>query len=142
VICGIVQDEGYFHEQVEPHVDQDRVRYLGSVGPQERARVLGAALALLHPIGFDEPFGLSVVESMACGTPVVAYRRGSMPEIIDDGVTGFVVDDAAQAADAVRSVAALDRSTCRAVAERRFGVDRMVQDYVAVYDQILRRGGG
>jgi glycosyltransferase involved in cell wall biosynthesis len=99
-------------------------------------------LALLHPIEFDEPFGLSVVESMACGTPVVAYRRGSMPEIIDDGVTGFVVDDAAQAADAVRSVAALDRATCRAVAERRFGVDRMVQDYVAVYDQILRGGGG
>jgi len=104
--------------------------------------VLGSALALLHPIGFDEPFGLSVVESMACGTPVVAYRRGSMPEIIDDGVTGFVVDDAAQAADAVRSVAALDRATCRAVAERRFGVDRMVQDYLAVYDQILRGGGG
>jgi len=142
LICGIVQDEGYFHEQVEPHVDQDRVRYLGSVGPDERARVLGSALTLLHPIEFDEPFGLSVVEAMACGTPVVAYRRGSMPEIIDDGVTGFVVDDAAQAADAVRSVAALDRAACRAVAERRFGVDRMVQDYVAVYDQILRGGGG
>ena len=126
LICGIVQDEGYFQEKVEPHVDQDRVRYLGSVGPQERAAVLG----------------LSVVESMACGTPVVAFRRGSMPEIIDDGVTGFVVDDVAQAADAVRSVAALDRATCRAVAERRFGVDRMVQDYVAVYDQILRGGGG
>jgi glycosyltransferase involved in cell wall biosynthesis len=142
LICGIVQDEAYFHEQVEPHIDQDRVRYLGSVGPEERARVLGSALALLHPIGFDEPFGLSVVESMACGTPVVAYRRGSMPEIIDDGVTGFVVDDAEQAVDAVRSAAALDRATCHAVAERRFGVDRMVQDYVAVYDQILRGGGG
>jgi glycosyltransferase involved in cell wall biosynthesis len=142
VICGIVQDERYFHERVQPHIDQDRVQYLGSVGPDQRAVVLGSALALLHPIGFDEPFGLSVVESMACGTPVVAYRRGSMPEIIDDGVTGFLVDDAAQAADAVRSVPALDRATCRAVAERRFGVDRMVQDYVAVYDQILRGGGG
>ena len=142
VICGIVQDEGYFHERVEPHIDQDRVMYLGSVGPEERARVLGSALALLHPIGFDEPFGLSVVESMACGTPVVAYRRGSMPEIIDDGVTGFVVDDAAQAAEAVGAVPSLDRATCRAVAQRRFGVDRMVQDYVAVYDQILRGGGG
>jgi glycosyltransferase involved in cell wall biosynthesis len=142
VICGIVHDERYFHERVQPHIDQDRVQYLGSVGPDQRAVVLGSALALLHPIGFDEPFGLSVVESMACGTPVVAYRRGSMPEIIDDGVTGFLVDDAAQAADAVRSVPALDRATCRAVAERRFGVDRMVQDYVAVYDQILRGGGG
>jgi len=142
VICGIVQDERYFHERVQPHIDQDRVQYLGSVGPDQRAVVLGSALALLHPIGFDEPFGLSVVESMACGTPVVAYRRGSMPEIIDDGVTGFLVDDAAQAADAVRSVPALDRARCRAVAERRFGVDRMVQDYVAVYDQILRGGGG
>ncbi len=89
VICGIIQDERYFAEQVAPHIDGDRVSYLGSVGPQQRAEVLGAAAALLHPIHFDEPFGLSVVEAMACGTPVVAYRRGSMAEIVDEGGNGL-----------------------------------------------------
>ena len=101
VLCGIVQDAGYFREQVEPHIDGDRVTYLGSVGPERRAEVLGSAAALLHPIAFDEPFGLSVVEAMACGTPVIAYPRGSMPEIVDAGVTGFLVDDVASAAAAV-----------------------------------------
>jgi glycosyltransferase involved in cell wall biosynthesis len=99
--------------------------------------VLGSAHALLHPISFEEPFGLSVVESMACGTPVVAYKRGSMPEIIDEGVTGFVVDGPAQAVSAVTRVGELSRATCRTVAERRFSSERMVQDYLAVYEQVL-----
>jgi glycosyltransferase involved in cell wall biosynthesis len=103
--------------------------------------VLGAACALLHPIAFEEPFGLSVVESMACGTPVVAYRRGSMPEIVDVGQTGYLVDDAMAAAMAVKDVAELDRVTCRAVAERRFSADRMATDYLSVYEQVLRRCG-
>ncbi len=141
VICGIVQDEDYFHERVKPHIDDDTVVYLGSVGPQQRAEVLGSACALLHPIAFEEPFGLSVVESMACGTPVVAYRRGSMPEVVDVGQTGYLVDDAMSAAMAVKDVADLDRVTCRAVAERRFSADRMAADYVAVYEQVLRCGG-
>ena len=97
VICGIVQDQRYFAEQVEPHLDGDRVRYLGSVGAAQRAEVLGRAAVLLHPIHFDEPFGLSVVEAMACGTPVLAYRRGSMPEVIDQGVTGYLTEDVASA---------------------------------------------
>ena len=88
ILCGIVQDERYFREQVEPHVDGDRVQYLGSVGPAKRAEVLGSAAALLHPIAFAEPFGLSVVEAMACGTPVIACSLGSMPAVIDQGVTG------------------------------------------------------
>jgi glycosyltransferase involved in cell wall biosynthesis len=138
VICGIIQDRGYFAEKVQPHIDDDAVVYLGSVGPAERASVLGSALALLHPINFEEPFGLSVVESMACGTPVVAYRRGSMPEVVDAGQTGFLVDNPAQAADAVNDVVRLDRRACRAVAERRFSAERMVLDYVAVYEQVLR----
>ena len=101
VICGIVQDERYFAEQIKPQVDGDQVRYLGSIGPEQRADVLGSAAVLLHPIAFDEPFGLSVVEAMACGTPVIAYRRGSMPEVVDEGVTGFLVHDIESAVAAV-----------------------------------------
>jgi glycosyltransferase involved in cell wall biosynthesis len=137
VLCGIVQDAKYFHEQVEPHIDGDRVTYLGSVGPERRAAVLGSAAVLLHPIAFNEPFGLSVVEAMACGTPVVAYARGSMPEIIDAGKTGFLVDDVASAAAAVDVAAGLDRAAIRRVAERRFGAARMVDDYLAVYERVL-----
>src|SRR6185503_191036 len=88
VICGPVQDAEYFAAQVEPRLGPD-VEYRGSVGPADRSRILGGAAVLLHPIAFAEPFGLSVVEAMACGTPVVAFRRGSMAEVIDDGVTGF-----------------------------------------------------
>jgi glycosyltransferase involved in cell wall biosynthesis len=141
IICGIIQDQQYFSELVEPHIDHDRVIYLGSVGPVDRAAVLGGAYALLHPIAFNEPFGLSVVESIACGTPVVAYRRGSMAEVVDEGRTGFLVDNAAQAAAAVDRVATLERATCRAIAERRFSTQRMVADYVAVYEQVLRGCG-
>ena len=97
-------------------LDGDRVLYLGSVGPGERAEVLARAACLLHPIAFDEPFGLSVVESMACGTPVVAYPRGSMPEIIDDGVTGFLADGVPAAAAAVERAVRLDRAACRRAA--------------------------
>ncbi len=137
VICGIVQDARYFREHVEPQIDGDRVRYLGSVAPRQRAEILGGAAALLHPIAFDEPFGLSVVEAMACGTPVIAYPRGSMREIVDEGVTGFLVDGVASAVRVVDAAAALDRAAIRRVAERRFSVDRMVDDYCAIYRRLL-----
>ena len=137
VICGIVQDGRYFTEQVEPHIDGDRVVYLGSVGPQQRAEVLGSALALLHPIAFAEPFGLSVVESLAVGTPVIAYPLGSMPEVVDDGVTGYLVTGPAAAAEAVTRVARLDRARCRRVAEDRFSASGMVERYLSVYAEIL-----
>jgi glycosyltransferase involved in cell wall biosynthesis len=137
VICGIVQDAGYFREHVEPHIDGDRVQYLGSVGPERRAEVLGSAAVLLHPIAFAEPFGLSVVEAMACGTPVIAYPRGSMREIIDPGATGFLVDDVAEAARMVDAATALDRREIRRVAERRFGAARMVDEYLALYRRVL-----
>ncbi|MEU8252767.1 glycosyltransferase family 4 protein [Micromonospora inaquosa] len=136
-ICGIVQDERYFAEQVAPHIDGDQIVFLGSVGPRRRAEVLGDSTALLHPIAFDEPFGLSVVESMVCGTPVVAYRRGSMPEVVDEGVTGFLVSTVDQAVEAITRVAGLDRVECRARALKRFSADRMVTDYLAVYDQLV-----
>jgi glycosyltransferase involved in cell wall biosynthesis len=139
VICGIVQDERYFQEQVQPHIDGERVRYLGSVGPSQRAEVLGAAVALLHPIAFPEPFGLSVVEAMSCGTPVLAYPLGSMPEVIDVGITGYLVDDVAGAVAALPQALRLDRRLIRQTAERRFGVARMVDDYLKLYQRLLAR---
>jgi glycosyltransferase involved in cell wall biosynthesis len=139
VLCGIVQDERYFREQIEPHIDGDRVSYLGSVGPEKRAEVLGAAAALLHPIAFPEPFGLSVVEAMACGTPVVAFPLGSMPELIDEGVTGYLVADVAAAVLAVERAVTLDRQVIRQTAERRFGAARMVDDYLNLYRRLLAR---
>jgi glycosyltransferase involved in cell wall biosynthesis len=137
IICGIVQDERYFREQVEPHVDGDRVAYLGSVGPEKRAEILGSVAALLHPIAFPEPFGLSVVEAMACGTPVIAFALGSMPEVVDEGVTGCLVNDLDGAVAAVERACRLDRAAVRRVAERRFGAARMVDDYLKLYQRLL-----
>jgi glycosyltransferase involved in cell wall biosynthesis len=137
-LCGPVQDERYFNERVAPHVDGEAVRYLGSVEPDRRAIVLGEAACLLHPIAFEEPFGLSVVEAMVCGTPVVAYPRGSMPEIVEDGVTGVIADGVAEAVVAVERVAAFDRAACRRAALRRFDVRRMVDSYLHVYEDVLR----
>jgi glycosyltransferase involved in cell wall biosynthesis len=137
VICGLVQDADYFRRQVEPHIDGDHVVYLGSVGPERRAEVLGSAVALLHPIAFAEPFGLSVVEAMACGTPVVTYPRGSMPEIVEPGVTGFLVDGVDEAVAAVNLAARLDRAAVRRAAARRFGASRMVDEYLALYQRLI-----
>lgn len=136
-IAGIIQDEEYFRSEVEPHLDDDHVRYLGPVTASERSSVLGDAHALLHLIDFDEPFGYSVVEAMACGTPVIATRRGSMPELIDHGTTGFLVGSIDEAVAAVRSVDRLDRHVIRTTAVERFDVSRMVDQYVAVYADIL-----
>ncbi|MEJ7764866.1 MAG: glycosyltransferase family 4 protein [Acidimicrobiales bacterium] len=138
LLAGIVQDQEYFDQEVAPHIDGDRVRYLGPVGAEERGPLLGGAAALLHLIDFEEPFGLSVVEAMASGTPVIATRRGSMPELIDEGVTGFLVDGAEEAVAAVERAGALDRQVIRARAVRRFGKDRMVDEYLAAYDKVLK----
>jgi glycosyltransferase involved in cell wall biosynthesis len=137
VIAGIVQDEAYFQAQVEPHIDGSAVQYIGSVGPEKRQEVLGGALALLHLIHFDEPFGLSVVESMACGTPVIAFGRGSMAEIIRDGRTGFIVDDVDAAVQAVDRIDTIERRACRGEVEERFTCRRMAHDYVDVYHKVL-----
>ena len=137
VIAGIVQDRDYFERFVEPRVDGAQVRYVGPVDRERRAAVLGGATALLHLIDFDEPFGFSVVEAMACGTPVVARRRGSMAEIILHGEDGFLVDTVDDAVAAVRAAKTLDRKAVRASVERRFDVQRMVDEYVAVYRQVV-----
>jgi glycosyltransferase involved in cell wall biosynthesis len=136
VICGIVQDAAYYRECVEPHVDGDRVTYLGPVGPRQRAEVLGSSAALLHPIAFAEPFGLSVVEAMMCGTPTIAFELGSMPEIIDSGATGFLASDVADAVSMVDRASSLDRANCRRIAELRFSASRMVDDYITVYHDV------
>ena len=138
-IAGIIQDKDYYNVQVAPHVDNQNIFYLGSVGPVQRKQLLGQAYALLHPIHFDEPFGLSVVESMACGTPVIAFKRGSMPEVIKDGHTGFLVNNADEACEKLDLIRELDRKECYRWVKERFSQERMVDDYIALYEQILGR---
>jgi glycosyltransferase involved in cell wall biosynthesis len=136
VMAGIVQDRAYFTCEVEPHLDDD-LRYVGPVGPAERDRLLGGALGLLHLIHFDEPFGLSVAEAMACGTPVIAYPRGSMPELVADGVSGLLVPDEAGAVEAVDRLSLLDRAAVRSYAGR-FSAARMVDAYLRAYHAVVR----
>ena len=136
-IAGIVQDEAYFEREVLPRIDGELVRYVGPVLAEDRSAFLGGAVALLHLIGFDEPFGFSVVESMACGTPVIAFDRGSMRELVTAGTTGAIVADVAAAVDAVAEVAELDRRGIRRAAVERFGVDRMVDAYIEIYEQVI-----
>jgi glycosyltransferase involved in cell wall biosynthesis len=136
-IAGIIQDGDYFERLVEPRIDGERVRYLGPVGPDRRGDLLGGARALLHLVNFDEPFGFSVVEAMACGTPVIASARGSMPEIVRDGESGFLVGSLDEAVAAVHAAERLDRAAVRASVEQRFDVNRMVDDYLALYRRIV-----
>ena len=137
VMAGLVQDADYFAREVAPFIDERTVEYRGVLGGEDRTHALGSARAMLHLIGFDEPFGLSVVESMACGTPVIAYRRGSMPELIVDGVTGFLVDSFDEAVAAIDRIGEIDRAACRAHVERHFTVDRMADRYLQLYRELL-----
>ncbi len=141
IIAGIVQDEEYFEKMVAPSVDGDQIRYIGPVAMPEKGDLLGHARALLHMINFDEPFGLSVVEAMACGTPVIAIDRGSMRELIRDGRTGFLVADEEDALESVRKIDSIDRKKCRSWVEERFTQERMVEDYLKVYQMILEEEG-
>lgn len=139
IIAGLVQDEDYFQREVLPHVDDDQIRYVGNVGPDERCRLLGNAAVLLHLIAFDEPFGLSVAEAMLCGTPVIAISRGAMPELIAANETGFLVRDAREAVDALQQLPTLSREACHQWANDRFSQEQMVAGYLRVYERLLRR---
>lgn len=137
IIAGLIQDEAYFKQEVEPHIDDEQITYVGNADPEKRDKLLGEAALLLHPIEFDEPFGLSVAESMLCGTPVLAFNRGSMPELIDDGQTGFLVKDVSEAVAAISKTNTISRRKCAESAQERFSKERMVNDYIKVYEQVL-----
>lgn len=137
IMAGIIQDESYYDQQVAPFVDGRNIIYVGSVGPEPRNVLLQGAYALLHPIHFQEPFGLSVVEAMACGTPVIAFNRGSMPEVVNEGKTGFLVDNLEDALSKLELVPTLERRECRRWVEDRFSKERMVADYLTVYETIM-----
>jgi glycosyltransferase involved in cell wall biosynthesis len=126
-------DKCYFERCVEPLLAGPGVEFIGEIGESEKSQFLGEAMALLFPIDWPEPFGLVLIEAMACGTPVIAWRRGSVPEIVEDGVTGFVVDGEEQAAAAVGRLHELDRVRIRRCFEQRFTARRMAQDYLRVY---------
>jgi glycosyltransferase involved in cell wall biosynthesis len=137
VMAGIVQDRGYYNEHVAPALNDDFVVYCGPVGGATRAKALGSAHALLHLINFEEPFGLSVVEALASGTPVIASNRGSMPELIDHGVTGFLVNNVDEAVETIGRIGEINRAACRAAVAARFTVGRMADRYLELYRSLL-----
>ncbi|MDP9105537.1 MAG: glycosyltransferase family 4 protein, partial [Candidatus Eremiobacteraeota bacterium] len=137
-LAGIPHDEAYFREQVAPHVDGDAVQMLGHVQGETRDDLVGGALALVHMTTRPERFGLTLIEAMACGTPVLGARMGSIPEIVVDGETGFLCEDVADAVAKVPRLPSLSRRACRAHVEARFTVERMVDRYVEAYAEALR----
>jgi glycosyltransferase involved in cell wall biosynthesis len=128
----------YYKERLQPMIDNEQIRLVGELNDGGKGDLLRGATALLFPIDWPEPFGLVMIEAMACGTPVVAFRRGSVPEVIDDGVTGFIVDTEEQALGALERIEGLDRRRVRARFEERFGARRMAQDYLRLYERLLR----
>ncbi|MDX8435274.1 glycosyltransferase family 4 protein [Mesorhizobium abyssinicae] len=130
-------DRAYFHDEIEPLIDGDRVDYVGEIAEHEKADFLGKAAGLLFPIDWPEPFGLAPIEAMACGTPSIAWNRGALPEIIDQGVTGFVVESMDEAIEAVPALLRLDRRKVRAAFEKRFSATRMARDYAAAYVRLI-----
>ena len=136
------EERAYFRDRIEPLLRQsgEWVEYIGEVGGREKDEFLGNARALLFPIDWPEPFGLVMIEAMACGTPVIAWRNGSVPEVITDGVTGFIVDSTEDAVRAIGRVASLNRRVCRRVFEERFDAARMARDYLDIYRRLVDRG--
>jgi glycosyltransferase involved in cell wall biosynthesis len=129
-------DREYFKAEIEPLLAQPHVEFIGEIGEHEKAEFLGNAAGLLFPIAWQEPFGLVMIEAMACGTPVIALRNGSVPEVVDDGITGFIVDDEATAASAAGQIHLLDRTLIRTIFEQRFTARRMAEDYTRIYQDL------
>lgn len=138
-IAGFIQDESYFEKHIKPFIDGKHVEYLGNVGPIKRNEVLGRARALLHPITFEEPFGLSVLEAMMCGTPVIAYKRGSMPEIIVEGETGYLVRGVSEAITAVKHLYKIMPENCRMHAVKNFSIETMLDAYINAYITVIEK---
>ncbi|MEX2592409.1 MAG: glycosyltransferase family 4 protein [Anditalea sp.] len=136
LIAGIIQDQAYFDERIKPFLNED-IRYVGHAGPEKRNELLGKAQALLHPINFKEPFGLSVAEAMLCGTPVIAFNKGSMPELILRGKTGFLVNTVNEAVEAFQDIYRIHRIDCHKWAESQFSQEKMVQEYLKAYHFII-----
>jgi glycosyltransferase involved in cell wall biosynthesis len=134
-------DQSYFEQQIAHLFEHPLVEYIGEIGETDKSEFLGNARALLFPIDWPEPFGLVMIEAMACGTPTIAYRCGSVPEIIEPGVTGFIVDSFEQAVDAARAADRLDRRQIRARFERRFSAARMAHDYERIYERLVGQAG-
>jgi glycosyltransferase involved in cell wall biosynthesis len=137
LMCGYIQDKDYFEQKVVPYINNTSIIYVGNVGPDVRSRLLGNALALLHPISFDEPFGLSVAEAMMCGTPVIAFERGSMKELIIDTKTGFLVHNITDAVAAVNNIKHISRLACRKHALLHFSSQAMALHYIQLYKRII-----
>jgi len=134
-------DRQYMETEIRPLLDHPLVEFIGEIGEKEKPELLGNAYALLFPIDWVEPFGIVMIEAMACGTPVIAFRRGSVPEVIDDGVTGFIVDDIEESLQALDKIRHFDRERCRKVFEERFSAARMAGDYLKIYERLLEANG-
>jgi glycosyltransferase involved in cell wall biosynthesis len=139
ILAGIIQDKDYFKRNIEPFLDNKLIEYVGVADPEKRDELLGGAYALLNPINIPEAFGLSVVEAMACGTPVISFNKGSMSEVISNGKTGFLVNSIEESIKALKIIDTIDRAECRKWVEKKFTVNRMVNDYIKVYKSIIAK---
>jgi len=136
-IAGIVQEHDYFKEKIKPNLDNNQIKYLGIVNNDKKNELLGNALAILHPVKKPERFGLVMIEAMACGTPVIGFNLGSVKEVVKHKKTGFVVNDVADAVNSVQKLEAINRINCRKRVKKYFTVDKMVEEYIKVYNKIM-----
>ena len=132
-------DEDYYQKEIKPLMQDPLIEFIGEIGEHEKNDFLGNAIATLFPINWPEPFGLVMTESMACGTPVIAYANGSVNEIIDDGKSGYIIESQEEALKAIRQLHKIDRKECRKTFERRFSVKRMTEDYISIYEQQVNK---
>ena len=137
IISGLIQDQEYFDQKVKPYINNEVILYLGNSGPKERDILLGQAFALVHPISFEEPFGLSVAEAMMCGTPVIAFPLGAMTELIQPGLSGYLVQSVQEAVEAINNIPSIDRARCRNWALSNFSKETMTDQYLQVYQTML-----